>query len=94
MEKIELTHEELDILQTIMSFINTHEAWYPSHNRDTLMKCEILLNKEELNFDLLKNVESKLYPETKKVSPTVTLKTANVECSTEKTYEKKTGLKI
>jgi hypothetical protein len=61
MKNIQFTDKELDCLQSMMAHLVNQENWVQSRNSDSLMICEVLSSKNELDFELLEKIDSKLY---------------------------------
>jgi hypothetical protein len=60
MKTIEFTRREISLLQSFLTHLESKHDWVQVRDTD-LFKCEVLLYKEELDFDIINGISKKLY---------------------------------
>jgi hypothetical protein len=60
MKTIEFTRREISLLRSFLTHLESKHDWVQVRDTD-LFKCEVLLYKKELDFDIINGISKKLY---------------------------------
>ncbi|MBX3165595.1 MAG: hypothetical protein KF900_14055 [Bacteroidetes bacterium] len=59
-KKIEFSGKELDVLQTIMTYLENKDDWR-DNERNNLLEAHVLFHKTEIDFNVIKSIYNKVF---------------------------------